>query len=1088
MMLIRSLFSLLFISLSISSFSQKEEWDITKALEPYNEVTIETEEGTWMNLDVSPDGKKIAFDLLGDIYIMPISGGTAKLLREGHAWETQPRFSPDGKKISFTSDAGGADNIWIMNSDGSEAYQLTKEDFRLLNNAVWTPDGQYIIAKKHFTSQRSLGAGEIWMYHFSGGSGIQLTTRKNDQQDVGEPCVSPDGRYVYFSEDMYPGGYFQYNKDPNSQIYVIKRYDFEKDELETIISGPGGAVRPQLSPDGKQIAFIRRVHTKTVLYIHDLETGIQRPVFDQLSKDQQEAWAIFGVYPNYNWMPDNQTIVIWANGKINKLDTKSGEAKNIPFLAKATHQISDPPIFKQDPAPAEFESHVIRNLTTSPDGKTVAFNAAGYIYTQKLPDGKASRLTSGKEFEFEPSFSPDGKTIVYVTWSDTAKGAIYSIPATGGKAIKLSKEKGIYRCPVYSPDASKIAYFKESGNYDQGMAYCVNPGIYWMDANGNASHFVTDEGEYPAFDKTGNRIYYLTGDKLFGSLDKSYNSVDLDGFDKKVHFHSKYAGQFSVSPDGNWLLFGELFNVYVMPFAPSGKTFELSANESELPITKVSDDAGINLQWSPDSKKAMWTLGSSYYRLKLDNAFTFLENSPDSINPVQKEILQINLKLKGDKPEGMVAFTGAKIITMKGEEVFENGTVIIKENKIIAVGPSADVKIPANCKVIDVSGKVICPGFIDTHAHLNAFRYGLSPQQPWSYYANLAYGITATHDPSSNSEMSLSQSEMVKAGRMVGPRVFSTGTILYGADGDFKATINSYDDALSAIRRTKAYGAFSVKSYNQPRRNQRQQVIKAAHEEKIMVYPEGGSTFYNNMTMILDGHTSIEHNIPIAVLHKDVIDLWAASKTSNTPTLIVLYGGLNAEYYWYQTTNVWENKKLLTFTPRAIIDSRSRHRTMAPMEEYENGHILTSKSCKKLVDAGVKVCVGGHGQLQGLGVHWEMWNLSQGGMSNYEVLRAATIHGAEYIGMEESIGSIEVGKLADLIVLDADPLVDIYNTNSVHYTVINGRVFDSATMNQVGNYDVKRLPFFWELEGYNDNFDWHSETNSFTTTHCSCGH
>ena len=357
---------------------------------------------------------------------------------------------------------------------------------------------------------------------------------------------------------MYPGGYFQYNKDPNSQIYVIKRYDFEKDELETIISGPGGAVRPQLSPDGKQIAFIRRVHTKTVLYIHDLETGIQRPVFDQLSKDQQEAWAIFGVYPNYNWMPDNQTIVIWANGKINKLDTKSGEAKNIPFLAKATHQISDPPIFKQDPAPAEFESHVIRNLTTSPDGKTVAFNTAGYIYTQKLPDGKASRLTSGKEFEFEPSFSPDGKTIVYVTWSDTAKGAIYSIPATGGKAIKLSKEKGIYRCPVYSPDASKIAYFKESGNYDQGMAYCVNPGIYWMDANGNASHFVTDEGEYPAFDKTGNRIYYLTGDKLFGSLDKSYNSVNLEGFDKKEHFHSKYAGQFSVSPDGNWLLFGEI--------------------------------------------------------------------------------------------------------------------------------------------------------------------------------------------------------------------------------------------------------------------------------------------------------------------------------------------------------------------------------------------------------------------------------------------------------------------------------------------------------------------------------------------------
>jgi imidazolonepropionase-like amidohydrolase len=364
----------------------------------------------------------------------------------------------------------------------------------------------------------------------------------------------------------------------------------------------------------------------------------------------------------------------------------------------------------------------------------------------------------------------------------------------------------------------------------------------------------------------------------------------------------------------------------------------------------------------------------------------------------------------------------------------------------------------------------------------------LSPQKDWPYYANLAYGITGTHDPSSNSEMSLSQSEMVRAGHMVGPRIFTTGTILYGADGDFKAVINKLDDARSAIKRTKAFGAFSVKSYNQPRREQRQQVIKAAREEGIMVYPEGGSTFFHNMTMILDGHTSVEHNIPVAPLYEDVLQLWSASKTANTPTLIVNYGGLNGEYYWYQTTNVWEEEKLLKYMPRSIIDSRSRHRTMVPMEEYENGHILTSKSCKKLVDKGVHVCVGGHGQLQGLGFHWEMWNLSQGGMTNIEVLRAATLHGAEYIGMGEDLGSIEPGKLADLIILDEDPLQDIQNTNSVSYTLINGRMYDTATMNEIGNYDKKRSKFFWELEGYNANFKWHAGTKSFMSPKCSCQH
>jgi len=1065
---------------------EKEKWDVNNPLDPYKEITIETDEGTWMNLDVSPDGNTIVFDMLGDIYTLPIAGGQAKLLRQGHAFEVQPRFSPDGKKISFTSDAGGGDNIWIMNADGSDAKQLTKESFRLLNNAVWTPDGQYLVARKHFTSERSLGAGEMWMYHVGGGDGVQLTKRKNDQQDAGEPWVSPDGKYVYFSEDMSGGGFFQYNKDPNSQIYAIRRYDREKGTVETVIQGPGGAIRPQLSPDGTKLAFVRRVRTKSVLYIHELATGIQTPVYDGLSKDQQEVWAIFGVYPNFNWMPDNKHVIIWAQGKIKKVDTETGQDDIISFKTKATHKITEALKFAQDPSVDSFKSNVIRHAKTSPDGKTLAFSAAGFLYTKTLPDGKPKRLTSGDDFEFEPSFSHDGKSIVFVTWNDENKGSIMMIPLKGGTPVKLSNAKGIYRQPSFSRDNSKIVYYKESGNSAMGNAYGVEPGIYWMNADGGETHFVTKDGQNPSFDVTGDRIFYQKGGFLFGSLDKSYCSVKLDGEDKKIHFHSKYANQFTLSPDNRWLAFGELYHVYVVPFADHGQTFELSGQLTSMPIAKVSDGAGINLQWSADGEKVHWTLGSAYSTVELKNCFTFLEGSPDSIGEIKKTVIDVALNLKTDKPKGKLAFTGAKIITMAGEQMIEDGTVIVSENEIVNVGTSGEVKIPKDAIIIDLTGKTIMPGIIDTHAHLKAFRYGLSPQKEWPYYANLAYGITATHDPSANSEMALSQSEMVRAGSMVGPRVFTTGTILYGAEGDFKAVINNYEDADFAIKRTKAYGAFSVKSYNQPRREQRQQVIKAARENEIMVYPEGGSTFFHNLTMILDGHTSIEHNVPIAPLYSDVIQLWAASNTANTPTLIVNYGGLNGEYYWYQHMNVWEEEKLLKYTPRGIIDSRSRHRTMAPEEEYQNGHILTSESCKKLVDAGVKVCVGGHGQLQGLGVLWEMWNLSQGGMTNYEVLRAATIHGAEYIGMEKHLGSIEKGKLADFIVLDKDPMVDIQNINSVSYTIVNGRMFETATMNEIGNHDQPRSKFYWEQEGYNDNFEWHADTHSFTGIKCSC--
>ena len=271
------------------------------------------------------------------------------------------------------------------------------------------------------------------------------------------------------------------------------------------------------------------------------------------------------------------------------------------------------------------------------------------------------------------------------------------------------------------------------------------------------------------------------------------------------------------------------------------------------------------------------------------------------------------------------------------------------------------------------------PGIVDVHAHLHTSPDGISPQQDWNYYANLAFGVTTAHDPSSNTEMVFSQSEMLKAGNMVGPRVYSTGTILYGADGDFKAVINSLDDARSNLRRLKAVGAFSVKSYNQPRREQRQQIIEAARELQMEVVPEGGSTFFTNMNMILDGHTGIEHNIPVWPVYKDVKSLWNASKSGYTPTLIVCYGTQLGENYWYDRTEVWKNEHLLNFTPQSIIDARSRRRTTSEYGDY--GHIEVSKYVKQIADGGTKVNLGSHGQIQGLGAHWELWMLAQGGMT-----------------------------------------------------------------------------------------------------------
>lgn len=1069
------------------SDKKDKKWDVNDPPGDHKEVSFTVDEGTWMSLDVSPDGQTIVFDMLGDIYSLPIGGGDAKVLRSGLAWEVQPRFSPDGSKILFTSDAGGGDNIWTMKPDGSDAKQLTKEKFRLLNNPTWMPDGQYFIARKHFTSGRSLGAGEMWMYHITGGQGIQLTKRKNDQQDVNEPAVSPDGRYVYFSEDMYPGGFFQYNKDPNSQIYVIKRYDREKGELKTLIGGPGGAIRPQVSNDGKMLSYIRRVRTKTVLFLHNLETGEERALFDNLSKDQQEAWAIFGAYTGYDWMPDDKSIVIWGQqGKIWKVDVATGKGEIIPFKATAKHHLAPTVRFKNEAFEEKVDVNVIRQAIHSPDEKMLVFNAVGYLWKMDLPNGKPQRLTTDEHFEFEPAFSPDGKNLVYVSWEDENMGAIWKMNLASGAKEKLSTEKGIYRTPAFSPDGQQIVYKRDGGNNHQGFIHTKNPGLYLMPANGGESELVTPQGEYPIFSQSGKEIFFQTGGYLFGSLTKSYKRIKLNGKDEKTLFTAKYGQRFVPSPDNKWVAWSELYKVYVAPLPTAGKSVGLSATTKAVPVAKVAKDAGINIHWSTDSKRLYWMLGNEMFSDELTERFKFLEGALDSLPPLDTIGQKIEVEVMADQPEGVIAFKNARIITMENDEVIERGTVLVEGNKIKAVGTSRQVKVPAGAKIIDCRGKTIMPGIIDVHAHVGNFRFGQSPQKQWEYYANLAYGVTTSHDPSANSEMIFTQSEMIKAGHMVGPRLFSTGTILYGADGDFKAVINSLEDAKSAIRRTKAYGAFSVKSYNQPRREQRQQVIQAARELEILVMPEGGSTFFHNLSMVADGHTGIEHNIPVAPLYQDVIQFWSNTETYNTPTLVVNYGSVSGEYYWYQHTNVWEKDRLLAFTPRAVIDARARHRVMIPEEEYTNGHILTSQSLNKLQTSGVNINLGAHGQLQGLGAHWELWMLEQGGMSNQQALKCATINGAKYLGMDHQIGSLKAGKLADLIILDANPLDNIRNTEQVKYTMVNGRLYDAATMNEIGNYDNKRSRFFFEMPGSKNVYPVFSESNTFMPTQCSC--
>lgn len=1030
-------------------------------------VSFETNQGTFISVDVSPDGETLVFDLLGDLYLLDAHGGEAIALTRGPAWDRAPIFSQVGHRVFFVSDREGYENLWQINLTDRTLEQITHFTHHARGLPNRTPDGDVIFGvgfgeRGLETVLNAIDPADGSARQVAAPSGAWFdydTFRQNRARQIRYSGVQQPNGSIYFAE-----GRFNPLGRPEVRLY---RHDPGAEEV-TALTAEGAAhsdYLPQISHTGRMLAFFRQHPDRTTqIWLRDLDDDSERMLVELGETDDASITASQETRPNYAFTPDDRFLVLSHDGGLVRVDIETGTIADIPFQVTVALEVAR----RAEPPPQRLDVTTIRPNTIrwpdfAPGSDELIYAAMGYLWLENLAGGQTRKLTGDRELVYMPALSPDGSKIAYVAFeqreSGYGEGSLKLFDLESGHSVDLLIETDAhFLIPRWSQDGARIAAIREVRTAEGLVAHygwtdILEPRFNIVDEAPSSQTYLaaTVFSRFVGFDEDGRRLLFsdrVSQDEtrlVAVHLDDGLQTVLATGLD----------GVWGIvpSPDLSRLAFVRSDEtVWILPLGESDQPVRFTADDSAA--RRISPIAGYYPDWISNHELS-FGYGRTVYRYSID------EQRLTSVQPGASVGREMN--------SSPIAFRGARIVTMvaagQGPQIIESGTIMMEDGRISAIGPKAEIPIPAAAVSIDVTGRTIIPGLIESHYHriggsggiagLSAFKL---PNQYFVDESALGYGVTTAWEPGGvPNDAAPSVTDLQAAGRIAGPRwsYAASGGVGYPVE-----YLNSFAAAQAAVQRHKALGVTVLKEYLTPTRQQQHWLAEAARAENLGIIAHIDN-FDGMMTRIIDGYSGGEHAYIPAPFYRDVAELMRQTGFVWTPNIDISVGIIGATrtlgYFWNEVLrdDPEAGRKLESLaTGSRFLPERLQLREFeVPLETHRISWV--ARQAAEAAKHGIRVAMSAHG-MPGARLHSEMWYLWRGGADALDVLRAATMVNAEKLGLQNEVGSLEAGKIADFLILEDNPLDDVLDTLSIEYTIQGGVIYDADNAERITAESLQR--------------------------------